>query len=127
LDVNSFRYQESSVKGIVVVIVGADGVIAAGKQSEKLEPVLLQLAHSHALVLAAKCLSDRVSSAAAKVLVLRSLVHSKINHDPNNPSNAQQLKQELESECALLTTLSKLLLQVPARRGPMFSGLSAHR
>jgi hypothetical protein len=115
--VSSFRYQESSSKGIVVVIVGADGVIAAGKQSEKLEPVLLQLAHCHALVLAAKCVSDRVSSAAAKVLVLRSLVHSKMNHDPNNPSSAQQLKQELESECALLTTLSKLLLQVLAARG----------
>ena len=108
----NFRYQESTTKGIVVVIVGADGAMAAGKQSDKLEPVLLELARCHALVLAANALSDRVSAAAAKVTVLRSLVHSKLHRDPNNPSNAKRMKQELESECAMLATLSKLLLQV---------------
>jgi hypothetical protein len=108
---NNFRYQESSLKGVVVVIVGADGAIAAGKQSEKLQPLLLELARCHALVLAAKALSDRVSSAAANVVVLRSLIQSKLRQDPNNPAKAKRLKQELESECAMLTTLSKLLLQ----------------
>ncbi len=110
----NFRYQESTTKGIVVIIVGADGAMAAGKQSGKLEPVLLELSRCHALVLAANALSDRVSAAAAKVSVLRSLVHSKLNRDPNNPSNAKRMKQELESECAMLATLSKLLLQVRA-------------
>jgi hypothetical protein len=107
-----FRYQESSSKGIVVIIVGADGVIAAGKHSEKVQPTLLELAKCHALVLAANVLSDRVSSAASQVLVLRSLIHSKLSHNPSNPSHAKKIKQDLESECAMLTTLSKLLLQV---------------
>jgi hypothetical protein len=117
---SNFRYQESSSKGIVIVIVGADGAIAAGKQSEKVEPILLELAKCHAFVLSAKVLSDRVSAAAAQVLVLRALVHSKLNHDPGNPSNAKKLKHDLESECAMLTTLSKLLLQVLAS-APLFS------
>jgi hypothetical protein len=109
---NVFRYQESSIRGVVIVIVGSDGVIAAGKQAEKLEPLLLYLARCCALVSAAKVLSDRVSAVGAKVLVLRSLLHSKLNHHPENPSRARQLKQELESSCAKLMTLSKLLLQV---------------
>ena len=109
---NNFRYQESTLRGVVVLIVGADGVIAAGKQSERLEPILLELAQCHAFVLAANVLSDRVSAASANVLILRSLIYSKLNHDPANPSKAKQLKQELESECAMLTTVSKLLLQV---------------
>lgn len=109
---NNFRYQESNSKGIIVIIVGADGAIATGKQSEKVEPILLELAKCHALVLAANVLSDRVSAAAAQVLVLRSLIHSRLSHDPRNPSNAKKIKQDLESECAMLTTLSKLLLQV---------------
>ena len=118
---SNFRYQESSSKGIVVVIVGADGAIAAGKQSEKVEPILLELAKCHAFVLSANVLSDRVSAAAAQVLVLRSLVHSKLNHDPGNPSAAKKLKHDLESECAMLTTLSKLLLQVLASARLVFS------
>jgi hypothetical protein len=109
---SNFRYQESNSKGVVIIIVGADGAIAAGKQSEKVEPFLLELAKCHAFVLAANVLSDRVSSAAAQVLVLRSLIHSKLGLDPSNPSNAKKIKQDLESECAMLTTLSKLLLQV---------------
>jgi hypothetical protein len=120
---SNFRYQESSLKGVVVVVVGADGAIAAGKQSEKVQPLLLELARCHALVLAARALSDRVSSAAANVVVLRSLVHSKLRQDPNNPAKAKRLKQELESECAMLTTLSKLLLQV---QHSIFRSLFAH-
>ena len=70
---SNFRYQESTLRGVVMVIVGSDGVICAGKHAEKLEPVLLELAGCHAFVLAANVLSDRVGAAAANVLILRRL------------------------------------------------------